>query len=227
MARSADASDDKRAMLAAIAAETAATAALTGRATLNPRVFDALGRVRRDAFVPTEEAACAYIDAPLPIGHGQTISQPFIVAIMTELLDLTPADVVLEIGTGSGYQAAVLSLLAAQVYGIEIVPELAAAAQRALAAQGYRNVEVRCDDGARGWPEHAPYDAVIVTAAAERLPPALLDQLKPSGRLIAPIGPAFATQRLVLFEKNAAHAITEREIMDVAFVPLVSDMKRS
>jgi protein-L-isoaspartate(D-aspartate) O-methyltransferase len=222
MTRSPAISDDKRAMLAAIVAETAETAALTGRDALSLRVLDAFARVRREAFVPAEEVAVAYVDAPLPIGHGQTISQPFIVAIMTELLDLTAEDVVLEIGTGSGYQAAILSLVARKVYGVEIVPELATAASRALLAERCRNVEIRCGDGALGWPEHAPYDAIIVTAAAEQLPPPLLAQLKPRGRLIAPIGPSFATQRLVLFRKDATGQIDERDIMGVAFVPLIA-----
>lgn len=189
---------------------------------MSSRLLTALSKVRREAFVPASEAALAYINAPLPIGHGQTISQPFIVAIMTELLDLEPDDVVLEIGTGSGYQAAILAELARKVYGIEIVPDLAENARQALAKEGYHNVEVRCGDGNKGWPEHAPYDAIIVTAGAEGVPPALLVQLKPGGRMIIPVGEFYADQRLVLIEKDGAGKIEQQDIMGVAFVPLVA-----
>lgn len=214
--------DDKQALIEELVAETAATAEMTGRKALSPRLLTALSKVRREAFVPASEAALAYINAPLPIGHGQTISQPFIVAIMTELLDLEPDDVVLEIGTGSGYQAAILAELARKVYGIEIVPDLAENARQALAKEGYHNVEVRCGDGNKGWPEHAPYDAIIVTAGAEGVPPALLVQLKPGGRMIIPVGEFYADQRLVLIEKDGAGKIEQQDIMGVAFVPLVA-----
>ncbi len=208
-------------MLAEIASETEETADLTGRDNLSPRLLAALAKVRREAFVPESEQALAYINAPLPIGHGQTISQPFIVAIMTELLDLAPDDVVLEIGSGSGYQAAILAELVRQVYGVEIVPELVAAAQRALAGEGYRNVEIRCGDGALGWPEHAPYDAIIVTAAAAKIPPPLIGQLKPGGRMILPLGAPNEPQMLLLIEKDQGGTIAQRDVMGVAFVPLV------
>jgi len=218
--------DDKQALIAEIETDTAETARLTGRKTLSPRVLAAMKKVRREAFVPETEAALAYVNAPLPIGSGQTISQPFIVAIMTELLDIAPEQTVLEIGTGSGYQAAILAELARQVWSVEVVPELAEGARAALAKEGYRNVEVRCSDGALGWPEHAPFDAIIVTAAAASIPPALLAQLKPGGRMIVPVGAAFETQSLTLIEKSAAGEIKQHEVMAVAFVPLVSDEAR-
>ena len=212
---------EREALIAEIEAETAETARLTGRSKLSARVLGALRTVPREAFTLETDIARAYVNAPLPIGHGQTISQPFIVAIMTELLDLEPDQSVLEIGTGSGYQAAILTELAREVWSIELVPELADKARAALAKAGYTNVEIRCGDGALGWPEHAPYDAIIVTAAAPSIPPTLIAQLKPGGRLIAPVGAAYQTQTLTLVEKNAPGAIAQREIMAVAFVPLV------
>lgn len=214
---------DREALIAEIEGETAETARLTGRAKLSPRVLAALRQVPREAFVPEANIAEAYANAPLPIGHGQTISQPFIVAIMTELLDIEANHSVLEIGTGSGYQAAILAALARKVWSVEVVPALAERARAALAKAGCANVEMRCGDGALGWPEHAPYDAIIVTAAAPSIPPALIAQLAPSGRLIAPVGCAFETQSLTLVEKRASGAIAQREIMPVAFVPLVSE----
>jgi len=213
---------EKRALLAEIETETAETAPFTGRKSLSPRLGAALESVRREAFVPEREVGLAYLNSPLPIGHGQTISQPFIVAIMTELLDLQPDDVVLEVGTGSGYQAAILALLARQIYSIEVVPELAEHARQALAAEGCRNVEVKCGDGALGWPEHAPYDAIIVTAAAAEIPQALIDQLKPGGRMIVPVGPPGRAQELVRVIKDAANRVTEQSVLGVAFVPLIS-----
>jgi len=207
-------------LIAEIEAETAATAGLTGRKALSPRVHAALEKVRREAFVPDEEQGLAYINAPLPIGHGQTISQPFIVAIMTELLDLAENQTVLEIGTGSGYQAAILAALARRVYTIEVIAPLAESARAALAREGCRNVEVRCSDGAKGWPEQAPFDAIIVTAAAVEIPPALTAQLRRGGRMIIPVGPQYGIQHLTLVTKDAQGAIATRDIMDVAFVPL-------
>ena len=216
------AADGKRALIDEIIAEIRETGKLTGRSSLNPRLLATLSKVRREAFVPTSEAGLAYENIPLPIGAGQTISQPFIVAIMTELLDLTPGSVVLEIGTGSGYQAAVLAELARQVYSVEVVAELAEKARSALAREGYSNVEIRLGDGALGWAEHAPYDAIIVTAAAAEIPPALIGQLKPGGRMVIPVGRPFYAQILVLVEKDEAGHIKERDMMSVAFVPLVS-----
>ncbi|HKT20354.1 MAG TPA: protein-L-isoaspartate(D-aspartate) O-methyltransferase [Stellaceae bacterium] len=218
---------DRDALIAEIEIETAETAPLTGRRKLSARLLAALRKVPREAFIPEADIAHAYVNTPLPIGHGQTISQPFVVAIMTELLDLEPDHSVLEIGTGSGYQAAILAELARQVWSVEVVPDLAETARAALAKAGYGNVEIRCGDGALGWPEHAPYDAIIVTAATPLLPPALLAQLKPGGRLIAPVGAAYQTQTLTLVEKSALSAIAQRAIMGVAFVPLVSGCERA
>jgi protein-L-isoaspartate(D-aspartate) O-methyltransferase len=214
--------DEKRKLIEEIQRETAETAALTGQKTLSPRLIAAFDKVRREAFLPETEAAFAYIDTALPIGHGQTISQPFIVALMTELLQLTPDDVVLEIGTGSGYQAAILAELACKVYSIEVVPELAERSRRVLAAEGYRNIEIRCGDGALGWLEHAPYDAIIVTAAAESVPPMLVEQLKAGGRMIVPVGKSRKSQRLVLIHKGTGGKIEQRDVLDVTFVPLIT-----
>ncbi len=218
--------DDKQALLAEISDETAATGGLTGRKALSPRLLAALAKVRREAFVPEGEVQLAYVNSPLPIGHNQTISQPFIVAIMTELLDIEPHHIVLEIGTGSGYQAAILAELAHKVYSVEVIPELAENARRALAAEGYHNVEIRCGDGALGWPDHAPYDAIIVTAAAAQIPPALTAQLRPGGRMIIPVGARHWQQRLEIIEKDAAGRVKRRDIMGVAFVPLVTGAAR-
>lgn len=219
--------NEKQALIAELGAEVAQTAAMTGRKVLNPRLLAALGTVRREAFVPPGESALAYVNAPLPIGSGQTISQPFIVAIMTELLDLDPNDVVLEIGTGSGYQAAILAELVREVYTVEVIPELANSARQALAAEGYGNIEVRCGDGALGWPEHAPYDAIIVTAAAAEIPSKLVKQLAPGGRMIIPVGAGVDNQLLILIEKDIAGHVKHRDIMDVAFVPLVTHARRA
>ncbi len=206
-------------LIAEIEAETRHTAQFTGRSVLSPRVLAALRRVRRAAFVPEEERARAYVNRPLPIGHHQTISQPFIVAIMTELLDVAPGDVVLEVGTGSGYQAAVLAELAGQVCSVEIIAALTEAARGALA--GYRNIALRTGDGALGWPERAPFDAIMVTAAAAEVPPALLAQLKPGGRMVIPVGAPWAEQRLMRITKHGSGAVMQREVLRVAFVPLV------
>ncbi|MGB5541145.1 MAG: protein-L-isoaspartate(D-aspartate) O-methyltransferase, partial [Gammaproteobacteria bacterium] len=167
-----------------------------------------------------DEQARAYDNRPLSIGYGQTISQPYIVALMTDLLDVGPDATVLEVGTGSGYQAAVLSGLVASVYTIEIVPQLGERAQGVLARLGYDNVEVRIGDGYYGWEEHAPFDAIIVTAAASHVPPPLVRQLKPGGRMIIPVGSRFMVQELLLVEKTAAGEVSTRQILPVAFVPL-------
>jgi protein-L-isoaspartate(D-aspartate) O-methyltransferase len=192
----------------------------TGRAALSPRVRAAFEAVDRRAFVPPREADAAYDNRPLPIGHGQTISQPFIVAVMTELLDAAPDSVVLEVGTGSGYQAAVLAKLVARVYSIEIVAPLAAEAKARLARLGYGNVTVRAGDGYAGWPEHAPFDRIIVTAAAPAVPPPLIDQLKPGGRLVIPVGGQHDHQTLMVIAKGADGGIAERRTFAVGFVPL-------
>jgi protein-L-isoaspartate(D-aspartate) O-methyltransferase len=192
----------------------------TGRATLSPRVRAAFASVDRRDFVPQMEAWAAYENRPLPIGHGQTISQPFIVAIMTELLDLAPDDVVLEVGTGSGYQAAVLARLVAQVYSIEVMAPLAAESKELLARLGYANVTVREGDGYAGWPEHAPFDKIIVTAAPPSIPPPLIEQLKAGGRMIIPVGGRYAHQDLVITDKAADGSVSESNIFAVGFVPL-------
>jgi protein-L-isoaspartate(D-aspartate) O-methyltransferase len=209
-----------QAMIEEIAAEAAATAEYTGRSAFDARVMAAMASVPRHEFVPPAEEANAYINNALSIGHGQTISQPYIVALMTDLLDPRPHHSVLEIGTGSGYQAAVLSGLVRQVYSIEVIPELAAEASERLRRLGYGNVSVKAGDGNAGWPEHAPFDGIIVTAAAAKVPAALLAQLRDGGRLVIPVGES-GSQELVLIEKSASGTINERSILPVAFVPLV------
>jgi protein-L-isoaspartate(D-aspartate) O-methyltransferase len=191
-----------------------------GTRQLDPRVRAAMAKVPRERFVSADSAAAAYDNRPLPIGHRQTISQPLIVAAMTQLLQIGPGAHVLEVGTGSGYQTAVLAELAAQVSTIEIVEPLAAGAREILAELGYDNVAFRCGDGAAGWPERAPFDAIIVTAAAREIPPALVDQLKPGGRLVIPVGPDAMGQDLLLVEKDAVGRVHERRLFSVAFVPL-------
>jgi len=210
------------AMLNHVVDDVSVTQHLTGRAALSPQVIRALQEVPRDAFVPTELRTSAYLNTPLPIGHAQTISQPYIVALMTDLLALQADDVVLEIGTGSGYQAAVLSRLVKQVYSVECIEELARQATQRLNRLKYHNVSVRTGDGNAGWPEHAPFDAVIVTAAAPRVPPALVHQLKPGGRLVIPVGMDHCNQELLLIHKNAHGQLTQRSVLPVVFVPLRS-----
>ncbi|MDW7772293.1 MAG: protein-L-isoaspartate(D-aspartate) O-methyltransferase [Desulfobulbaceae bacterium] len=181
-------------------------------------VLRAMETVPRHLFVPDKLRGRAYADNPLPIGHGQTISQPFIVAFMTEIIKPEPHHRVLEIGTGSGYQAAVLAELMARVHTIEIVPELARSAKERLRKQGYDKVEVRQGDGYHGWPEAGPFDAIVVTAAAEFIPPPLIEQLKEGGRMIIPVGSAFYLQHLVLVEKKDGE-VTTSQLMPVRFVP--------
>jgi protein-L-isoaspartate(D-aspartate) O-methyltransferase len=210
----------RRRLLREIESDMRRTEPSTGRARLAPCVADAMGRVERHRFVPPEYAAHAYENRPLPIGHGQTISQPFIVALMTELLDPRPDHVVLEVGTGSGYQAAVLAECVRKVYTIEIVAALGERARATLDALGYRNVEVRIGDGYLGWPEAAPFDGIVVTAAPEHVPQPLLDQLKPGGRMVIPVGPQAGGQDLLLITKAAdGRTITQRKL-PVRFVPL-------
>jgi protein-L-isoaspartate(D-aspartate) O-methyltransferase len=186
----------------------------------DPRVLKAMRQVPRHLFVPERQRGDAYQDRPLPIGEGQTISQPTIVAMMTHLLKPEPGDVMLEVGTGSGYQAAVLSRLVGRVYSIEIVPELARASAERLRRLDYRNVAVREGDGYAGWPAHAPFDGIIVTAGAPHVPKPLVDQLKPGGRMVIPVGPAWATQQLRLITKDARGRVSTRTIIPVRFVPL-------
>ncbi|MBV8536295.1 MAG: protein-L-isoaspartate(D-aspartate) O-methyltransferase [Alphaproteobacteria bacterium] len=208
-------------LLEEIRRDFADTAPWTGRAAPSERLMAALAAVDRAGFVPPSEVGYAYVNAPLPIGHRQTISQPYIVAIMTDLLDLGPQDTVLEIGTGSGYQAAVLAKLIRHVHSVEVVGELAARAAETLRRRGYPNVEVKTGDGRAGWPERAPFDAIIVTAAAAEVPAALVEQLKPGGRMVVPVGPPGGDQTLMLLEKTAAGQTTQRAVLPVAFVPLV------
>ncbi len=195
------------------------TSDYTGRTNLNPRVITALRKVPRHRFVPEGTEAAAYYNRPLPIGAGQTISQPFIVALMTDLLEPQPQHNVLEIGTGSGYQTAVLAELVDEVHSIEIIETLGTAARDRLLKLRYFNVHVHIGDGYWGWKQAAPYDSIIVTAASEKVPPALLAQLKPGGRLVIPIGPEHGFQQLVLVEKSAQGLITQQNILPVQFVP--------
>jgi len=210
----------QRRMLQEIERELGDTCELIGRHALDQRIIAALNEVPRHRFVPASLYPFAYENRPLSIGNGQTISQPYIVAIMSELLDLSPLDTVLEIGTGSGYQAAILSRLVRQVYSIEIIAELAEKARLRLRRLGYDNVEIKVGNGRQGWPEHAPYDAIIVTAAAADIPPALLRQLKPGGRMIIPVGPPYQDQELILIKKDAGGTISQRRLLPVVFVPL-------
>jgi protein-L-isoaspartate(D-aspartate) O-methyltransferase len=188
---------------------------------LDPDVLRVMRRVPRHLFVPPSQQDRAYSDGALHIGHDATISQPFVVALMTDLLRLDRDDVVLEVGTGSGYQAAVLSELAGRVYSIEIVPELARRAAAQLTAGGYRNVQVRAGDGYAGWPEHAPFDAIMVTAGATRIPEPLVRQLKPGGRLLIPVGRTSSSQQLTLVTKDADGRVRTQKLLAVNFIPLV------
>ena len=191
------------------------------RGVADQAVIGAMLAVPRHVFVPASLRDEAYSDRPLPIGEGQTISQPYIVALMTELLALEPGDKVLEVGTGSGYQAAVASHLADSVFTVEILPKLAAQATRRLRELGYTDVVVKQTDGYHGWPEHAPFDAIVVTAAAGHIPPPLIQQLVPGGRMVIPVGGPFQVQQLVLVEKAEDGAVTTRALLPVQFVPLV------
>jgi len=207
-------------MVAAIEADVAATRFYLDKQALDARVMQALATVPRHEFVPADERRHAYENRPLPIGHGQTISQPYIVAVMTDLLEPKPTDKVLEIGAGSGYQAAVLGALTAQVYTVEIIEPLGLAAGERLQRLGYANVHARVGDGYYGWPEAAPFDAIVVTAAAGHIPPPLIQQLKPGGRMVIPVGSTFMVQQLVLVEKDMDGRLTTRQILPVRFVPL-------
>jgi protein-L-isoaspartate(D-aspartate) O-methyltransferase len=207
-------------LLKEIEAEAQTTAAYTGRSAFDARVMKAMGAVPRHEFVPLEERISAYLDIPLPIGHGQTISQPYIVALMTDLLEINPGDKVLEVGSGSGYQAAVLAELTRTVHTVEIVPELARACRDRLARLGIANVMVYEGDGAAGLADEAPFDAIMVTAAARRVPPALVAQLKPGGRMAIPLGEPGGNQELVLLEKDRRGEGVVHPVLPVRFVPL-------
>jgi protein-L-isoaspartate(D-aspartate) O-methyltransferase len=197
-----------------------------GRGIRNEHVLAAMGRVPRHEFVPEPLRGAAYSDRPLPIGHGQTISQPYIVAFMTEVLDPAPTDRVLEVGTGSGYQAAVLAGLVREVYSIEIVPPLGVRARADLARLGYGNVHVRIGDGYAGWPERAPFDAIIVTCSPEHVPAPLIAQLRDGGRMVIPVGEAGGVQELYLLEKRGAQVV-RRAVLPVRFVPMTGRAQES
>ncbi len=210
----------RAAMVDEIEAYMAITSDRLGRKTLSPHVASAMRSVPRHQFVDEDQRSFAYANRPLPIGHGQTISQPYIVAVMTELLNSRPGDKVLEIGTGSAYQAAVLATVGADVYSIEIIEPLAEAARERITTLGYQNIHTRAGDGYYGWPEAAPFDAILVTAAASHIPPPLIQQLKPGGRMLIPVGDRFNVQQLVLIEKGPDQKIKTRQLLPVAFVPL-------
>ncbi|NIV75627.1 MAG: protein-L-isoaspartate(D-aspartate) O-methyltransferase [Gammaproteobacteria bacterium] len=208
-------------MLREVEADARELGSTLGKDGFDARVLSALGRVPRHEFVPARFRSMAYANQALSIGHGQTISQPFIVALMTDLLAVDESSVVLEVGTGSGYQAAVLAELVARVYGIEAIGELAEQARARLQRLGYDNVEIRKGDGYAGWVEHAPFDGIIVTAAAPETPPRLVEQLRPGGgRLVIPVGAPYETQWLTVVEKGEERAVRTRRIIPVAFVPM-------
>jgi len=213
----------RRQMISDIEAGVAVTRNLIGKDRLDKRVMTAMRQVHREDFVPPNMRDAAFRDGALPIGHGQTISQPYIVALMTDLLELSEQSIVLEIGTGTGYQAAILACLAKQVYSIERIPALAQAAQQRLQKMGYDNVETRCGDGYQGWPEKAPFDGIVVTAAAPYVPPALLEQLKPGGRMVIPVGIPSMHQELMLVTRDLLGETHTSSVLGVAFVPLVEE----
>jgi len=211
---------ERLALVEAIQNDVRRTSAHLDKESLDEQVLDAMRQVPRHLFVPRNSQADAYQNRPLAIGHGQTISQPYIVAIMTDLLKPESNHRVLEVGTGSGYQAAVMSTLTAEVFSLEIIEPLGNQASQLLQQLGYQNVQVRIGDGYYGWEEHAPFDAIIVTAAANHVPPPLVKQLRPGGRMIIPVGSAFMVQQLVLIEKNLDGIVTLKQILPVRFVPL-------
>ncbi len=212
-------------LMTAIADLATETASETGRPAFSPAVMAAMTKVPRHRFVPADQVPYAYANRPLAIGHGQTISQPYIVALMTDLIDPRADQHVLEIGTGSGYQAAVLAELVAQVHSIEIIAPLAKEAAARLKALGYANIQTRAGDGYYGWEEAGPFDAILVTAAASHVPPPLIRQLKPGGRMVIPVGAHFMAQYLLLVEKTAEGQVSTRQILPVSFVPLTGGGK--
>lgn len=221
---SADAQDfaaQRSRMVAEVEAMYVDTQRETGLRGMSPAVRAAMGKVERHRLIPAEQQGAAYANRPLPIGSGQTISQPYIVALSADLLAPKAEQVVLEVGTGSGYQAAVLAEVVARVHTIELIESLGRTADQRLQEMGYRNIEVRIGDGYAGWPERAPFDGIVVTAAAPTVPPALIAQLKPGGRMVIPVGADGYTQYLKLVTKRADGGIDEREIIPVRFVPLV------
>ena len=207
-------------MVREIRQSVADTTRYIGRSALNERVMSAMGTVPRHEFVPPSMISSAYQNRPLPIGHGQTISQPYIVALMTDLVDLDGQDTVLEIGTGSGYQAAILAQLVNKVYTIEIVEALGLSAAKRLQKLAYNNVETRIGDGYYGWPEQGPFDAIVVTAASSHIPPPLVQQIKPGGIMLIPVGSQFQVQQLTLVRKDEKGGVITRQVLPVRFVPL-------
>ena len=210
-------------MVDEVLADIAAEVSYNGGSTLHPSVVAAMQKVERHLFVPASQTAHAYLNRPLPIGYGQTISQPLIVAMMTDLMQVKDGDKILEIGTGSGYQAAVLAEITKSVYSIEIIRPLGKQAAKRLKSLGYTNVELRIGDGYYGWPQASPFDAIIVTAAASHVPPPLLKQLKPGGRMLIPLGMQFMAQYLMLVEKQMDGSVTSRQILPVRFVPFTRE----
>jgi len=210
----------RKQMIETIKKETKATSKYLGTKTLDPKVIDAMQSVKRDQFVPKQYQEKAYENRPLPIGYGQTISQPYMVAIMTDLLALKESDTVLEVGTGSGYQAAILVQIVKKVYTLEIIEPLGLEAKQRLEKLGYKNIEVQIADGYYGLKNRAPFDAIIVTAAAGQIPPPLLKQLKPGGRMVIPVGSQFFVQQLILIQKDTNGKISLKQILPVKFVPL-------
>jgi len=212
-----------KSMLDTIRMEAKYSASFTGREAFDERVMQAMQEVDRGEFVSSHYKKQAYDDGPLPIGYGQTISQPYMVALMTDLLDLEPESIVLEVGSGSGYQAAILGKLVKQVYSVERIRELAESATERLKRLGYDNIEIRCENGYFGWKEKAPFDAIIVTAAATHIPQDLIDQLKPGGRMVIPVGLPYMHQELMLVTRNEQGESSTKTVLGVAFVPLVTD----
>ena len=218
-----DFSRERQHMIAEIRETVRYTSDYIHKKSLDEKVMDVMARVPRHEFIPKNLWRYAYENRPLPIGEGQTISQPYIVALMTDLAGINRNSIVLEVGTGSGYQAAVLAELVDHVYTIEIIEELGKMADQTLDRLGYKNVSVRIGDGYNGWPEHAPFDAILVTAAPEKIPQPLVQQLKPGGRLVIPVGERFATQTLKVVEKDTSGKLTEHDVLPVGFVPLTGD----
>ncbi len=215
--------DDIKRMIADIESEVKFTRNMIGKSALDPRVMKAMESVPRDKFVPGDVKSAAFYNGPLPIGDGQTISQPYIVALMTDMLSIEPSHRILEIGTGSGYQTAILSLLCKQVYTIECIAALSKNAAARLKELKYSNIETTIGNGYKGWPEHAPYDGIIVTAAASHIPEALIEQLKPGGNLVIPVGEAYMSQELMLVKKDEQGEIDIKSVLGVVFVPLVDE----
>jgi protein-L-isoaspartate(D-aspartate) O-methyltransferase len=218
-AQDAECARERAAMVETIQAYARSHVSVLGQQGLSERVLEAMGQTQRHLFIPERSCSIAYADRPIPIGLGQTISQPFVVALMTQLANVAPDDVVLEVGTGSGYQAAILGHLARKVCTIEIIPQLAEAAAKTLRDLKYDNVSVRLGDGYAGWPECGPFDAIVVTAALGEVPAPLIEQLKVGGRLVMPVGPAYTTQQLTVVEKIGPGKTTTRAVGLVRFVP--------